>query len=115
MIDPVIVYPWNYCHNCKTQSIELYSWHNYPQKYQKIIDLYNLSHTVSDNLNKYSIYTMRCSRCGREYKIYWDENGFPKPIYGNFITDFFYNKFKSESIHGRPKIIDNIYEERLKE
>lgn len=111
--DPAIFYPYNYCHNCKTNSIEIYSWHNYPQKYQKLLDQYQLNGAIPPSLDKYGIFTMRCSRCGREYKMVW-ENGIPRPIHDNFDSDLFMETFKAQSILGRPDITTNVYEEKLK-
>lgn len=113
-IEPMIFYPYNYCTNCKTNSIEIYSWHNYAQRYSKLLDQYRLTGLLPDSLDKYGIYTMRCSKCGKEYKINW-ENGIPKPIINGFDTTLFLNRFKTDSINGRPKIIDNVYEEKLNE
>ena len=39
--EAMIFYPYNYCLNCKTNSIEIYSWHNYAQKYQKVLEKVN--------------------------------------------------------------------------
>lgn len=112
--EPILFFPYNYCMNCKTNSIEIYSWHNYSQKYEKILEQHKLSGTVPESMNKYGIYTMRCNRCGKEYKMVW-ENGIPRPIMNNFDIDLFMNRFKEDSIHGRPHIIDNIYEKRMSE
>ena len=111
--EPMIFYPYNYCLNCKTNSIEIYSWHNYAQKYQKVLDYFRLNDQLPDIMDKYGIYTMRCSRCGREYKILWDENGMLRPIINNFDYNLFMDKFKDDGSNGRPKIIDNIYLEEL--
>lgn len=114
LIQPILFYPYNFCLNCKSTSIEIYSWHNYPQKYSKVLDQYDLNHTLPDYMDKYGIYTMRCSRCGKEYKIVW-EDGIPRPILNNFYTELFMSKFKEDSINGRPDIIENIYEKRMNE
>ena len=110
--EPMIFYPYNYCLKCKTNSIEIYSWHNYPQKYQKVLDFYKLNNRLPDIMDKYGIYIMRCSRCGKEYKILWD-NGVLRPIINNFDYNIFMNKFKADGTAGKPKVIDNIYLERL--
>ena len=112
IINPVIVFPWNYCHKCKTNSLELYSWHEYAQKYQKFIDLYMANHNT-EYLDRYAIFILRCSRCGEGYSIFWD-NGFPKPIYTNQYMEIFMNSFKEKSLKGKVNIISNIYEEKLK-
>jgi hypothetical protein len=66
-------------------------------------------------MNKYPIFTMRCRTCGKEYHIYWDDNGnFPRPMLNNdHQNKVFMGMFKDESIKGRPKIITNIYKERM--
>lgn len=112
--EPMLFYPYNYCLNCKTNSIELYSWHNYGQHYSKLLDQYRLTGKVPPGLNKYGIFTMRCSNCGKEYKIVW-EDGFPRPMVDNFDMDNFMNSFKLNSILGKPQVITNIYNERLKD
>ena len=66
------------------------------------------------SLNRYGIFTMRCSNCGKEYKIVW-EDGFPKPMLDNFDTNLFMQSFKQNSILGRPKVITNGYNEKMKE
>lgn len=111
-INPIIQYPWNFCHKCNMQTIEIYSWHNYPQKYEKVLNLNILLESSPNALDRYGIYIMRCSNCGKQYKIYW-ENGIPYPN-GEIYEDIFIKKFKEDSINGRPKIIDNIYNERMK-
>lgn len=110
----MLFYPYNYCHNCKTNSIEIYTWHNYGQKYAKVLDHYRLMDRPPESLDKYAIYIMRCSKCGREYKMVW-ENNIPRPIINNFDRTIFMNRFKEDSLKGRPKIINNIYEERMKQ
>lgn len=113
--EPILFFPYNYCMNCKMNSIEVYSWHNYAQRYEKILNQYKLSGKApSDLLDKYGIYTMRCKNCGKEYKMVW-ENGIPRPIIDNFDTNLFMERFKEDSINGKPNIIDNIYEMRLSE
>ena len=109
----MLFFPYNYCDNCKTNSIEIFSWHNYGQKYAKLLDEATLTGKFPE-LNHYAVYTMRCTRCGREYKIVW-EDGVPKPIYDNFDIDIFMERFKDNSIHGRPKICMNIYKKKLDE
>lgn len=111
-IQPMIFFPYNYCTNCKTNSIEIYSWHNYAQHYDKIINQYTLNKSIPSNLDKYGIYTMRCSNCGREYKMKW-ENGIPVPIRGNFDEQLFMDRFRYDFLTGKPNIIDNIYEVQL--
>ena len=112
-IEPMIFLPYNYCPNCKTNSIEIYSWHNYAQKYQKVLDFAKINHRLPDVLDKYGIYTMRCSRCGKEYKIDWSD-GIPRPIINNFDTVLFMNRFMADGLAGKPKVTDNIYLERMK-
>lgn len=112
--DAVIFYPYNYCHYCKTNSIEVYSWHNYAQNYQKMLDQHALDGSTMPVLDKYAIFTMRCSKCGKEYKMVW-EDGIPRPIYDNFDLDVFMDNFKAQSIMGRPKVRDNSYKEKLEE
>lgn len=113
--DPMLFYPYNYCLNCKTNSIELYNWHNYAQKYQKLLDQYHLNGTIPDTFDKYGVYTMRCSKCGKEYKIRWTEDGVPIPVVGDDYQLIFSEKFREDSIAGRPNIIQNIYEEKMKD
>ena len=110
--DPMIFYPLNYCLNCKTNSIEIYSWHNYAQKYEKVLSHFQLNGCLPEILDKYGIYTMRCSRCGKEYRIVW-EDGLPRPIIDDFHFNLFMNKFMDDGTKGKPKIIDNIYIEEL--
>ena len=112
--EPMLFYPYNYCLNCKTSSIELYSWHNYGQHYSKLLNEYIMTGKPPASLNKYGIFTMRCSNCGKEYKIVW-EDGFPKPMLDNFDTNLFMQSFKQNSILGRPKVITNGYNEKMKE
>lgn len=111
---PMIFYPYNYCLNCKTNSIEIYSWHNYGQHYSKLLDEYKLTGQLPISMNKYGIYTMRCSKCGKEYKIVWDD-GLLKPDIDQFNNTLFMNKFREDSLAGMPHIIDNIYEKRMSE
>lgn len=113
--EPMIFYPYNYCLNCKTNSIELYSWHNYAQKYQNLLDYSKLHGSLPAIMDKYGVYTMRCSRCGKEYKIVWDEDGIPRPIINEFDYILFMSKFKYDGTRGKPKIIDNIYLEELED
>ena len=112
--EAMIFYPYNYCLNCKTNSIEIYSWHNYAQKYQKVLDFTRMHHRAPDVMDKYGVYTMRCSRCGKEYKMIW-ENGIPRPIINSFDTKLFMDKFRNDGMAGKPNVIDNIYLERMKE
>lgn len=112
---PMLFYPQNYCSNCKTNSIDIFSWHNYSQKYQKLLDDYEMHHIIPESLDKYAIYTMRCTRCGKEYKIRWTEDGLPVPIHGDTYMNVFTNTFISESIKGRPNIVGNVYTEGIKE
>lgn len=108
----MLFYPLNFCLNCKTNSIDIYSWHNYAQKYEKVLDQFKLTGQLPCSMDKYGIYTMRCSRCGKEYKISW-EDGLPKPIVNDFDKNLFMNKFKNDFMIGRPNIIDNIYKKRM--
>lgn len=112
---PMLFYPHNFCNNCKTNSIEIFSWHNYSQKYQKLLDYFEINQAIPDSFDKYAIYTMRCTRCGKEYKIRWTEDGLPVPIYGNTYNNIFANTFIGESIKGRPNVIGNAYAEGIKE
>ena len=109
---PMIFYPYNYCLNCKTNNIELYSWHNYGQGFAKMVNAYIFNGTLP-NIDKYGIYTMRCKNCGKEYKIIWEENKMPRPVTTNLTPSMFMNKYKQESLKGRPKIIDNVYLKQL--
>ena len=113
-VQPMIFFPYNYCLNCKTNSIEIYSWHNYAQKYQKILDFNKMNGTLPEVLDKYGIYTMRCSRCGKEYKINW-QDGVPRPVINNFDINIFMTRFMTDGLAGKPNVADNIYEERMKE
>ena len=107
-IEPLLFYNYNYCFNCKTNSIELYSYQNYPQHYAKILEMLKAG-VKALTLDKYATYTMRCSRCGKEYKIYWDENGIPRPIDTGFQIEVFMRQFKEDSRKGRPNILGSSY------
>lgn len=102
VIQPMLFFPYNYCPNCKRNTIELYSWHNYPQHYQRIIDNFEMTGEVPE-LNKYGIFTMRCSSCAREYNIIWRDK-LPTPELGTFYSNTFMSKFKDDSIDGQPTL-----------
>lgn len=112
---PMLFFPHNYCTNCKTNSIELFSWHNYAQRYQKLLNDFEATGIIPESFDKYAIYTMRCTRCGKEYKIRWREDGLPVPIRGDTYPTVFRNTYISESIKGRPHVLGNVYTEGLKE
>lgn len=113
-IYPMLFLPYNYCPRCKMNTIELYSWHNYPQHYAKALEYHELNGSLPQSFDKYGIFTMRCSKCGKEYKIVW-KNGVPRPIVDNYDINEFMMKFKSDYTIGKPNIIDNVYEMKMEE
>lgn len=108
--EPFIFFPYNYCFNCKTNSIELYSWMNYGLGYANMLKELSLG-KIPEKLNKYACYTMRCKHCGRVYPIYWTSDGFPRPVLNNFHVDQFITKFKLDFLETRPERISSSYKE----
>lgn len=109
---PMIFYPYNFCPNCKTNSLDIYSYHNYAQGYEKIVNRFILDDS-RPVLDKYTIYTMRCKNCSKTFPIIWDDNNMPRPVVTNLTPSIFMTRFKQESLKGRPVMIDNVYLEKI--
>lgn len=111
--EPMIFYPLNFCPKCKSTAIELYTWHNYAQNYGKMLTGFKHGE-IASVLNKYAIYTMKCSKCGHKFDIHWKQ-GIPTPMRSSFYMDLFMSIFKENSLNGRPKISGNSYKLKLGE
>ena len=88
---PFIFYGPCFCRVCKNNSIELFDYFNNPLGYKHVSDHYMNAQSgkVEIDFGKYSIYRMRCRKCGTNYFIKWN-NGYPLPQsnYDGFMDNY---------------------------
>lgn len=78
LIEPIQYIRYDNCPNCHRNTIELFSYDNYPMHYSEAVLSY-MNGDKSIQYNKYSIYRMRCRGCGKIYNIVWRDE-FPVPL-----------------------------------
>ena len=90
LINPLAPARTDICPNCNMQTIELYSFNNYPQNYKNAVEARLKGFNVS--YDKYEILYMRCKNCRKEFVIDW-YSGFPVPLRDGIRAKAFFDEF----------------------
>ena len=84
---PIIIKPPTFCRDCNSNSIDIFNQYNSPIGYYDILKYSgNKSQILSELDRKKHLAYMKCTRCGKVFRIDW-ENGLPRPLYDKRIEN----------------------------
>lgn len=97
LIEPIQIIRYDNCPNCHRNKLELFSYDNYPMKYEEAVINY-MRFNQLPQYNRFPIYRMRCRGCGKVFNIVW-RDGFPVPLIeipDNRSINIFLNLYKKD-------------------
>lgn len=90
-MDALKFYRYDHCINCDSKrAIEAFNTFNKPVQFSMLLDNIANLNKILDNV---TLSHMKCRKCGKEYRIIWDENKIPRPLYVENKIDLFLNKY----------------------
>lgn len=88
IIDAFIPVTNTYCIDCGTETVDLFDSGDCPVHLSNI----RLSNNYKVLDNRICLY-MKCRKCGRIYKVRWENNTIPKPLYSDRLLNSFVNEY----------------------
>lgn len=80
LIQPAYFIRDDYCDNCNHErSIEIYNFFGKALGFPNLVDERLKIGALSKVFDKEQIYIMKCSNCGKRFKIDWTD-GYPRPM-----------------------------------